>query len=131
MEQNAYKSLAQGLGIAGFILGILTLLISFIPCFGILAVVFGVFAIVVSTVGLGISIKHQQPKIFVIVALILAGIGCTVALLQYFVLAKFAKEMPMHYREERNYPLDTDTIYSDSEAAYYNDQDTIVYDNAE
>lgn len=120
--QTSYKTTSQALGIAGFVLGILTLLISFIPCLGVLALVIGIAAIVISIIGLLISIKHQQSKVFVIVALLLALIGSIVAGLQYFVLTKLAKDFPITYPTEVPYTVDPDTIYSNA-----NGQDSIFY----
>lgn len=128
---SPYKSTAQALGISGFVLGILTLLISFLPCVGVMAVVFGIVAIVVSTIGLIISIQYNQSKLFATIALILALLGCAIAGLQYFVLAKIAKNIPNQYQEELPYIIDRDTIFADpdSDEAAYEYQDTLVPNN--
>ena len=46
-QKTKYESLSKGLGITGLVLGIITLLVSFIPCFGLFAIFFGIIAIMV------------------------------------------------------------------------------------
>lgn len=130
LSNKSYKTTAQGLGIAGLILGTLTVVISFIPCLGVTALIFGFFALVVSSIGLGVSIRHQQSKLLMIIALVLALIGSLVAGLQYFVLTKLAKQYPFNQQQEIIYTRDTDTIFSNSEEEdmYLYDQDTVVHD---
>ncbi|MBW3518448.1 hypothetical protein [Flavobacterium sp. NKUCC04_CG] len=129
---SPYKSTSQALGIIGFVLGILTLLISFLPCVGVMAIVFGIVAIVLSTTALIISIQHHQSKLFATIGLILALLGCAIAGLQYFVLAKIAKNIPNQYQEELPYIIDRDTIFAepDNDDAAYEYQDTLVPNNA-
>jgi len=78
-----YQSLSKGLGTAGIILGIMTLLFSLIPIFGMLAVFLGFISLIVSGTGIGIAIKHGHSKSRLITALILTGLGITISLMQF------------------------------------------------
>ncbi|HIE26347.1 TPA: hypothetical protein EYP66_03585 [Candidatus Poribacteria bacterium] len=83
LQEKKYQSLSHGLGITGLILGIITLLVSFIPCFGVFAYLIGIVAILISLIGLGIAMKFNHAKGLLIGALITAFIGCGIAYSQY------------------------------------------------
>lgn len=104
MEQNEpkkkYESLTHGLGIAGLIIAILTLLVSFIPCFGVYAVFFGVLAIFISGFGLALAITNKHSKGLIIAALITAFIGCAIAYSQYVALDEATKGIQNKYSEQ-------------------------------
>lgn len=82
-QRKKYQSISHGLGITGLIVGIITLLVSFIPCFGVFAFIFGIIAVLVSIIGLGIALKHDHPKGLIIGALVTAFLGCAIAYTQY------------------------------------------------
>ena len=81
-----YQSLSKGLGTAGIILGIMTLLFSLIPILGMLAMLLGFVALLIIGIGLTIATKHQHAKGRLITALILAGIGTAISLMQFSAL---------------------------------------------
>lgn len=89
-KRKKYESLSHGLGITGLILGILTLLVSFIPCFGMYAFFFGILAIFISVIGLAIAFIHKHPKGLLIGALITSLIGCGIGYSQYAALTSIA-----------------------------------------
>lgn len=78
-----YQSLSKGLGTASIILGIMTLLFSLIPIFGMLAIFLGFIALIVGGTGIGIAIKHSHSKSRLITALILTGLGVVFSLMQF------------------------------------------------
>ena len=82
-QRKKYQSISHGLGITGLIVGIITLLVSFIPCFGIFAFIIGIIAILISLIGLAIALKHDHPKGLIIGALVTALLGCAIAYTQY------------------------------------------------
>jgi len=82
-QRKKYESLSHGLGITGLIIAIVTLLTSFIPCFGIFAFIFGILAILISVIGLAIALTHNHAKGLIIGALITALLGCAIAYSQY------------------------------------------------
>ncbi|MFK7979735.1 MAG: hypothetical protein AB8G86_07115 [Saprospiraceae bacterium] len=87
ITSKKYQSLSKGLGTAGVILGIMTLLFSFIPILGILAMLLGFITLIIIGVGLIVSVKHQHSKSRLITALVLAGLGTVISLMQFSALA--------------------------------------------
>jgi lysylphosphatidylglycerol synthetase-like protein (DUF2156 family) len=51
MDNNSQQNAGQGMGIAALVLGIVGVLVSFIPCVGIIAIIFGLLAIVFGAIG--------------------------------------------------------------------------------
>ena len=86
INTKKYQSLSKGLGTAGIILGIMTLLFSLIPILGMLAMLLGFIALIIIGVGLTIAIKHQHSKSRLITALVLAGLGTAISLMQFSAL---------------------------------------------
>ena len=85
----------KGFGIAGFVLGLIALIFSFIPCLGMYAMFPGFLAIILAAVALMQANKGNGPKGLIIPALIVSLIGTAVAVYQYSVLkeaASFIKE---------------------------------------
>ena len=78
-----YQFLSKGLGSARLIIGILTLLFSLIPIFGMLAIFLGLLALIISSIGIGIAIKHKHPKSQLITALIITCLGILLSLMQF------------------------------------------------
>ena len=86
ITSKKYQSLSKGLGTTGVILGIMTLLFSFIPILGMLAMLLGFMELIVIGVGLTIAIKHQHSKSRLITALVLAVLGTAISLMQFSAL---------------------------------------------
>lgn len=84
MEENKSNA-GQGLGIAGLVLGIIALVISFIPCIGLYALVPGVIAIVLSAVALSQAKNANAARGLIIAALVISIIGTSIAALQGLV----------------------------------------------
>ena len=82
-----YQSLSKGLGTAGIILGIMTLIFSLIPIFGMLAIFLGLITLMICATGIGIAIKHGHSKSRLITALVLTGLGITLSLMQFSAFA--------------------------------------------
>ena len=80
----------KGFGIAGFVLGLIALIFSFIPCLGMYAMFPGVLAIILAAVALMQANKGNGPKGLIIAALIVSLIGTAVAVYQYSVLKEVA-----------------------------------------
>ncbi|NOQ26916.1 MAG: hypothetical protein GQ564_16265 [Bacteroidales bacterium] len=104
MEEYKARNTSQGLGIAGFVLGILALIISFIPCIGILALVPGILAVTLSAIGYLQATKLNTSKGIIIAALIISILGCGNAFRVYKNTAphieKFGKEIQKAIDEE-------------------------------
>ena len=72
----------QGLGIAGLVLGIIAILICFIPCVGILAIVPGLVGVTLSAIAYNQAVKGNGARGLIIAALVISILGSSVALLQ-------------------------------------------------
>lgn len=109
MEENKTSNAGQGLGIAGLVLGIIALIISFIPCLGMYALIPGVIAIVLSAIGFSQASKVNAKKGLLIAALIISIVGTSIAAWQFYIfknapskLEQFGKEFKKAIEEELN-----------------------------
>ncbi|MBU8893361.1 MAG: hypothetical protein KOO66_11315 [Bacteroidales bacterium] len=107
MEENKSSSSGQGLGIAGLVLGIIALIISFIPCLGMYALVPGIIAIILSAIGFSQASKANAKKGLVTAALIISIVGTAIASWQLYIfrsapakLEQFGKEFQKALEEE-------------------------------
>ncbi|HEX2936836.1 MAG TPA: DUF4190 domain-containing protein [Bacteroidales bacterium] len=81
----------QGLGIAGFVLGILALILAFIPCIGILALIPGIIGITLSAIAFSQASKEHGSKGLIIAALVISIIGTGVGAIWPLAFASAAK----------------------------------------
>jgi phosphate/sulfate permease len=81
MEENKSNA-GQGLGIAGLVLGIIAILICFIPCVGILAIVPGIIGVTLSAIAYNQAVKGNGARGIIIAALVISILGSSVALMQ-------------------------------------------------
>jgi len=79
MEEQPKTTAGQGFGIAALILGILALLIAFIPCVGLFALIPGIIAIVLAIVGLSQANSANGAKGVIIAGLVISVIGTVIA----------------------------------------------------
>jgi hypothetical protein len=84
------SSTNQVMGIIGLVLGILALILSFIPCIGIWAVVPGLIGLVLSVVGMSMAGKSNGSKGLPIAGMVLSIIACGLAGYQWWAIKKFA-----------------------------------------
>jgi len=92
MELLPKTNAGQSFGIAGLILGIIALLISFIYCIGFIALIPGVLAIVLSIVGLVQARKGNGSQGLIISALVVSIASTVIALIWLLFIASNAKE---------------------------------------
>ncbi len=91
-EENSGNSLAQGLGIAGLVTGIIALIVSFIPCFGIYAFWIGILGALLAGGAIYIASKENLSKGLAIAALVVSILAMTIAFMQYRALSKVGSE---------------------------------------
>jgi hypothetical protein len=84
--ENQKSGTAQGFGVAGLVVGILTFITAFIPCFGVLVLYSGGLAIAICSLGYMLTYGQKVPKGLLIAAFILSIIGFCVAWLQFEVI---------------------------------------------
>jgi uncharacterized protein YqhQ len=86
MENNNEKMNVKGL--VGMILGILALVLSFVPCLGVYAILPGLVGLIFSILGL-----KNVKKGMAIAGLICSLIGTSIAVMQWYNLGKAAEEL--------------------------------------
>ncbi|MDP1802383.1 MAG: DUF4190 domain-containing protein [Bacteroidota bacterium] len=96
MEQNNTTTPAanngKGLGIAGMILGILAIIVSFVPCFGWWAIVLAVVGVILSAISMSQAKKANAPKGMAIAGLICSILAIIIGSIWIFVIAKAVTE---------------------------------------
>jgi hypothetical protein len=90
MEENKTDA-GQGLGIAGFVLGILAVILAFIPCIGILALIPGIIGITLSGIALSQANKGNGYKGLIIAALVISILGTAVGTIWPLAFASAAR----------------------------------------
>ena len=92
MSENQSEA-GKGLGIASLVLGILALVISFVPCLGMYALFPGIIAIVLGGVAFMQANKAGSSKGLIIAALVISILGTAIAGWQYAVLASATSDL--------------------------------------
>jgi phosphate/sulfate permease len=118
MEPEKTSNAGQGLGIAALILGIFSLIVAFIPCFGLFALIPGIIGIILSAVALAQANKAGALKGLIIAALVVSILGTTVALVWTAILGKFINEKTEFFKNSQK--IET-TVDNDSSASVSND----------
>lgn len=90
---NFSKDTSKGLGIACLVLGIITVLFSFIPCLGVYAIYPGIIAILLSVITIFHAIKYKLHKDLAIAGLVCSIIGTCVATWQWYKFKKKTSEI--------------------------------------
>jgi hypothetical protein len=83
----------QGFGVAGFVLGLIALILSFIPCLGMYAVVPGVIAIIFSAIAFSQANRANAPRGLIIAALIISITGTLIASWQLVMIQRAASNL--------------------------------------
>jgi len=92
MEDYPKTNAGQGLGIAGLVIGIIAVFVSFIPCIGLLALLPGVVAVVLSAIALNQANRGNGAKGLIIAALVISIFGTTIAAVWGLFFASVATE---------------------------------------
>ncbi len=87
MDEQEKTTAGQGFGIASLILGIVALLIAFIPCIGLFALIPGIVAIVLATTGLSQANKANGAKGINVAGLVVSILGTAIAVVWLLVFA--------------------------------------------
>jgi hypothetical protein len=81
----------QNLGIAALITAIITFVLAVIPCVGLIAIIPGIIAIVLASVGLSQASRSNSPRGVLIASLIIGILASMISISQVFVAGKIAK----------------------------------------
>ncbi len=93
MEESKNNS-GQSLGIAALITAIITFVLAVIPCVGLIAIIPGIIAIVLASVGLSQAARNNQPRGVLLAGLIIGIIASLISFSQVFVAGKIADKFP-------------------------------------
>ena len=92
MEEEVTTKTGQNLGIAALITAIITFVLAVIPCVGLMAIIPGIIAIVLASVGLSHAARTDSPRGILIAGLIIGIVATMISFSQVFVVGKIAQK---------------------------------------
>jgi hypothetical protein len=105
MEDVPNKS-GSNLGIAALITAIITFVLAVIPCVGLIAIIPGIIAIVLASVGLSQAARSNSPRGILVAGLIIGVVATLISVSQVFVVTKIA-------HSAGKWPMDIGNIIKD------------------
>jgi phosphate/sulfate permease len=90
--EEVKNNAGQNLGIAALITAIITFVLAVIPCVGLIAIIPGIIAIVLASVGLSQASRNNSPRGILVAGLIIGVIAALIAVSQIFVVTKIAQK---------------------------------------
>ncbi|MBI5010287.1 MAG: DUF4190 domain-containing protein [Bacteroidia bacterium] len=116
--EDVKNNSGQNLGIAALITAIITFVLAVIPCVGLIAVIPGIIAIILASVGLSQASRSNAPKGILIAGLIIGVIASIISVSQVFIATKIAKNADKWPNEIQNIVKDVqDDVVRDLEDA--------------
>jgi hypothetical protein len=98
--QTPRRPAGQNLGIAALITAIVTFVLSVIPCVGIIAIVPGIIAVVLASIGLSQASRNDSPRGVLVAALIIGVVATMIAFSQIFVAGKIGEKFEKNWGGE-------------------------------
>jgi phosphate/sulfate permease len=98
MEETKSKS-GQNLGIAALITAIVTFVFAVIPCVGLIAIIPGIIAIILASVGLSNANRADSPRGVLVAGLIIGIVASMISISQFLVIGKFTDKWPNKIEE--------------------------------
>jgi hypothetical protein len=89
--EDVQNNTGQNLGIAALITAIITFVLAVIPCVGLIAIIPGIIAIILASVGLSQAARNNSRRGLLIAGLIIGIIASLISVSQLFVAGKIAK----------------------------------------
>jgi hypothetical protein len=116
--EEVRNNAGQSMGIAALVTAIITFVLAVIPCVGLIAIIPGIIAIVLASVGLSQAARNNSPRGVLVAGLIIGIIASMISLSQIFVGAKIAKNAGKWPSELQNIINDVqDNVIKDIEDA--------------
>jgi len=116
--EDVKNNTGQNLGIAALITAIITFVLAVIPCVGLIAIIPGIIAVILASVGLSQASRGDAPKGVLIAGLIIAIIASMISVSQVFVARKIARNADKWPNEIQNIVKDVqDNVVKDLEDA--------------
>ena len=91
--EDVKNNSGQNLGIAALITAIITFVLSVIPCVGLIAIIPGIIAIILASVGLSQAARDKAPRGVLLAGLIIGIIASLISLSQVFVAGRLAQKV--------------------------------------
>jgi hypothetical protein len=107
--EDVKNNTGQSLGIAALITAIITFVLAVIPCVGLIAIIPGIIAIVLASVGLSRASRDNSPRGVLVAGLIIAIIASLISFSQVFVVGKIAQKAS----KGENWPSGIQNIIND------------------
>jgi hypothetical protein len=104
--EEVKNNTGQNLGIAALITAVVTFVLAVIPCVGLIAIIPGIIAIVLATVGLSQAGRNNSPRGVPLAGLIIAIVASMISFSQIFVAGKIA-------RKADNWPHNIQNVIND------------------
>ncbi len=89
--EGVQNNSGQNLGIAALITAIITFVLAVIPCVGLIAIIPGIIAIILASVGLSQATRLNSHKGLLMAGLIIAVIAVLISFSQIYVASKIAR----------------------------------------
>lgn len=89
--EDVKNNTSQNLGIAALITAIVTFVLAVIPCIGLIAIIPGIIAIVLASVGLSRASGDDSPRGILIAGLIIGIVATLISFSQVFITGKIAQ----------------------------------------
>ncbi len=106
MEERTNNT-GQNLGIAALITAIITFVLAVIPCVGIIAMIPGIIAIILASVGLSHASRNESSRGVLIAGLIIGVVAVLISFSQIFVVGKIAR------KAEGKWPVEIHNVIKD------------------
>jgi hypothetical protein len=90
--EEVKNNTGHNLGIAALITSVITFVLAVIPCVGLIAIIPGIIAIILASVGLSQAARYGSPRGVLLAGLIIAIIASFISLSQIFVAGKIAQK---------------------------------------
>ena len=90
--EDVKNNSGQNMGIAALITAIITFVLSVIPCVGLIAIIPGIIAIILASVGMSQAARNNSPRGVLIAGLIIGIIASLISLSQVFVAGRLAQK---------------------------------------
>jgi hypothetical protein len=90
--EDVKNNTGQNLGIAALITAIITFVLAVIPCVGLIAIIPGIIAIVLASVGLSQAARKDAPRGVLLAGLIIAILASLISMSQVFIAGRIAQK---------------------------------------
>jgi hypothetical protein len=89
--EEVQKNTGNSLGIAALITAIITFVLAVIPCVGLIAIIPGIIAVILASVGLSQASRSNAPRGILVAGLIIAVLASLISVSQVFVATKLVQ----------------------------------------